>query len=68
LIDSGDRLVAVSDSGYFFEARLIFDETAQLSGLGDARVTSLVSERSQPVTGLGRTLKVSTYCPLAIDS
>ena len=52
-IVSGDRLVAVSDSGYFFEARLIFDETAQLSGLGDARVTSLVSERSQPVTGLG---------------
>jgi hypothetical protein len=51
-IVSGDRLVAVSDSGYFFEARLLFDETAQLSGLVDARVTSLVSELGQPLTGL----------------
>ena len=51
-IVSGDRLVAVSDAGYFFEARLLFDETARLSGLADARVTSLVSERGQPLTGL----------------
>ena len=51
-IVSGDRLVAVSDAGYFFEARLLFDETAQLSGLADARVTPLVSERGQPLTGL----------------
>ena len=51
-IVSGDRLVAVSDSGYFFEARLLFDETAQLSGLTDARLTPLVSERGQPLTGL----------------
>ena len=51
-IVSGDRLVAVSDFGYFFEARLLFDETAQLSGLADARVTSLVGERGQPLTGL----------------
>jgi hypothetical protein len=51
-IVSGDRLVAVSDAGYFFEARLLFDETAQLSGLADARVTALVSERGQPLTGL----------------
>jgi hypothetical protein len=51
-IVSGDRLVAVSDAGYFFEARLLFDETAQLSGLADARVTPLVSERGQPLTGV----------------
>ena len=51
-IVSGDRLVAVSDAGYLFEARLLFDATAQLSGLADARVTSLVSERGQPLTGL----------------
>jgi hypothetical protein len=49
---SGDRLVAVSDGGYFFEARLLFDETARLSGLADARVTALVSEQGQPLTGL----------------
>src|SRR5262245_38216708 len=51
-IVSGDRLVAVSDGGYVFEARLLFDANAQLSGLADARVTSLVSERGQPLTGL----------------
>jgi hypothetical protein len=51
-IVSGDRIVAVSDSGYLFEARLLFDENAQLSGLADARVTSLVSEPGRPLTGL----------------
>jgi hypothetical protein len=51
-IVSGDRLVAVSDGGYFFEARLLLDETARLSGLADARVTALVNERGQPLTGL----------------
>ena len=51
-IVSGDRLVAVSDGGYFFEARLLLDETARLSGLADARVTALVSEQGQPLTGL----------------
>jgi hypothetical protein len=51
-IVSNDRLVAISDSGYFFEARLLFDEAAQLSGLADARVTPLVSDRDQPLTGL----------------
>jgi hypothetical protein len=51
-IVSGDRLVAVTDRGYFFEARLLFDANAQLSGLADARVTSLVTEQGQPLTGL----------------
>jgi hypothetical protein len=47
---AGDRIVAVSDSGYFFEARLLFDGTAQLSGLADARVIPLVGERGEPLT------------------
>jgi hypothetical protein len=51
-IVSGDRLLAVSDGGYFLEARLLFDETGWLSGLTDARVTSLVSGQGQPLTGL----------------
>jgi hypothetical protein len=51
-IVSGDRLVAVSDRGHVFEARLLFDETAQLSGLSDARLIPLVSERGEPLTGL----------------
>jgi hypothetical protein len=51
-IVSGDRLVAVSDAGYFFEARLLFDKTAQLSGLADAHVTSLLGEAGQTLAGL----------------
>ena len=44
---SGDRLVAVSDHGRFFEARLLFDETERLSGLADARAIRLVGERGE---------------------
>jgi hypothetical protein len=51
-IVSGDHLVAVSDGGHFFEARLLFDKTARLSGLADARLTPLVNERGEPLTGL----------------
>jgi hypothetical protein len=51
-IASGDRLVAVSDAGYLFEARLLFDDTTQLSGLAEAHVASLVNEQGQPLTGL----------------
>jgi hypothetical protein len=50
-IVSGDRLVAVSDNGNFFEARLLFDETERLSGLVDARVIPLVGERGELLTG-----------------
>jgi hypothetical protein len=50
-IVAGDRLVAVSDAGYLFEARLLFDDTARLSGLADARVTALVNEQGGPLTG-----------------
>jgi hypothetical protein len=50
-IVSGDHLVAVSDRGNFFEARLLFDETERLSGLVDARVIPLVGERGELLTG-----------------
>ena len=49
-IVSGDRLIAVSDRGNFFEARLLFDETGRLSGLADARVIPLVGERGERLT------------------
>ena len=51
-IVSGDRLVAVSDRGHLFEARLLLDETAELVGLSDARLVPLVSEQGEPLTGL----------------
>ena len=47
---SSDRLVAVSDQGYFFEGRLVFDRTDRLSGLTDARVTPLVGDRGERLT------------------
>ena len=47
---SGDRLVAVSDTGYFFEARLLLDATGQLTGLADTRVIPLAGERGEPLT------------------
>ena len=50
-IVSGDHLVAVSDRGNFFEARLLFDETERLSGLADARVIPLAGERGELLTG-----------------
>jgi hypothetical protein len=46
-IVSGDRLVAVSDRGSFFEARLLFDEAGRLSQLADARVIPLVDEQGR---------------------
>jgi hypothetical protein len=50
-IVDGDRLLAVSDGGHLLEGRLLFDETGYLSGLADARVTPLVGERGEPLTG-----------------
>jgi hypothetical protein len=51
-IVAGNRLIAVSDHGNFFEARLLFDETGRLSGLADARVIPLVGERGELLTAM----------------
>jgi len=48
-IISADRLVAVSDRGRFFEARLLFDRTGRLSGLADPRVVPLLDEDGSPL-------------------
>ncbi len=50
-IVSGDHMLAVSDRGKFFEARLLFDEMEQLSGLVDARMIPLIGERGELLTG-----------------
>ncbi|HEY6362821.1 MAG TPA: esterase-like activity of phytase family protein [Vicinamibacterales bacterium] len=50
-IQRDGRLVAVSDEGYLFNARLVLDGTGQLSGLADAQVTRLVDEQGRPVRG-----------------
>jgi hypothetical protein len=41
---SSNQLIAVSDDGNFFEARLLFDERDRLSGLANARLTRLRDE------------------------
>jgi hypothetical protein len=46
---SGDRLVAISDQGLFFEARIRFDEMNRLAGLTDARMTPLSAESGRPL-------------------
>ena len=46
---SGDRLVAISDQGRFFEARIRFDEMNRLAGLTDARMIPLLGESGRPL-------------------
>ena len=42
---SGDHLVAISDDGSFFEARLLFDQQRRLSGVANARRIPLRNEQ-----------------------
>jgi hypothetical protein len=49
-IVSGNHLVAVSDQGFFFEARLLLDPTGRLSGLADPRVIPLKGRRGERLT------------------
>lgn len=44
---SGNRLVAVSDDGNFFEARLVLDEAGRLTGLTDARLSPLLDTQGR---------------------
>ena len=46
---SGDRLVAISDQGLLFEARIQFDEMNRLTGLTDARMVPLTGESGRPL-------------------
>ena len=46
-IVSGDHMIAISDQGRFFEARLLFDQAGHLSGLADLRVTPLIDEQGR---------------------
>jgi hypothetical protein len=46
---SGDSLVAISDQGLFFEARVQFDEMNRLTGLTDARMIPLIGESGKPL-------------------
>ena len=51
-IHSDGRLVAVSDGGYLFTARLVLDETDRLTGITGAAVTALADEGGRPVRGV----------------
>ena len=47
----GDLLIAISDRGYLFEARLRFDQQRRLVGLADPEVMPLLDEQGQPLSG-----------------
>jgi hypothetical protein len=51
---SGDRLVAVTDEGDAFEARLVFDASGRLSDVRDGRLSRLVDRDGQPLRGKRR--------------
>jgi hypothetical protein len=49
-LTGGDRFVAISDQGRFYEGRLLFDEAGQLSGVMDLRVIPLRDEQGRTLT------------------
>lgn len=51
---SGDRLVAVTDEGDAFEARLVLDASGRLSDVRDGRLSRLVDRDGQPLRGKRR--------------
>ena len=46
---SDDHLVAVTDEGEFFEARIVTDTSGRLSGLSDGRLRPLIDQDSRPL-------------------
>jgi hypothetical protein len=48
---NGDELAAVSDCGSGFTARLSYDDSGRLVGLGDARLVSLTNPSGAPLRG-----------------
>ena len=51
---SGDRLVAVTDEGATFEARLVLDASGRLLDVQDGRLSRLVDRDGQPLRGKRR--------------
>jgi hypothetical protein len=48
-VTQGNRLIAISDCGYAFTARLRYDEGGDLAGLDEARLFSLLGLGGQPL-------------------
>ena len=51
---SGDHLIAISDEGDTFEARLVLDASGRLSDVRDGRLSRLVDRDGQPLRGKRR--------------
>jgi hypothetical protein len=51
---SGDRLLAVTDEGATFEARLVLDASGRVSDVRDGRLSRLVDRDGQPLRGKRR--------------
>lgn len=48
-VDPDGRLLAVTDKGHWFSARLVLDDSGALTGLGDTRLASIRGENGQPL-------------------
>jgi hypothetical protein len=53
-VSSDGHLVAVTDEGDLFEARLVLDAQGRLSGLGDGRLKRLIDLDGRPLRGKSR--------------
>jgi hypothetical protein len=51
LAPDGSSLVAISDVGHWLELELTHDDTGTLTGVGPARIESLLDEAGKPVAG-----------------
>lgn len=48
---NGERLVAISDRGHWFEARLVYEADGRLAALADPSMSPLLDETGTPLTG-----------------
>ena len=49
--DDGARLISVTDTGWWFEARLIYDADGRLQALAEPTMMRLLNESGQPLSG-----------------
>lgn len=47
----GERLLAISDGGYWLTARLVYDAGGELTGLAGARLAPMLGREGEPVAG-----------------
>ncbi len=49
--DDGDRVISITDTGHWFEARLVYDADGRLAALADASMVPLSDQDGRPLSG-----------------